>query len=105
MPRRMAFSSWVSRSRRWRRTARASPRHLALILDASASMQATDVAPTRFDAARARAFDRLGGLRATDLVSVIRAGGDATLLASGSPDSVRSAIAAAQPGRTAPAIR
>ena len=31
------------------------PRHLALILDASASMQATDVAPTRFDAARARA--------------------------------------------------
>ena len=55
------------------------PRHLALVLDASASMQASDVAPTRFDAARARAFDRLGGLRSTDLVSVIRAGGDATL--------------------------
>ena len=29
------------------------PRHLALVLDASGSMQATDVAPTRFDAARA----------------------------------------------------
>jgi Ca-activated chloride channel homolog len=81
------------------------PRHLALVLDASATMQATDVAPTRFEAARARAFDRLGGLASTDLVSVIRAGSDATLLASGSPTSVRSAIAAAQPGRTAPAIR
>ena len=81
------------------------PRHLALVLDASASMQASDVAPTRFDAARARAFDRLGGLRSTDLVSVIRAGGDATLLASGLPESVRSALAAAQPGQTAPAIR
>ena len=81
------------------------PRHLALILDASASMQATDVAPTRFDAARARAFDRLAGLASTDLVSVIRAGADASLLASGSPAGVRSALAAAQPGRTAPAIR
>ena len=81
------------------------PRHLALILDASASMQATDVAPTRFDAARTGAFDRLGGLASTDLVSVIRAGDNASLLASGSPASVRSAIASAQPGHTAPAIR
>src|SRR5437764_15227562 len=31
------------------------PRHLAVILDASASMQATDVAPTRFAAAKRRA--------------------------------------------------
>src|SRR5207237_891253 len=34
------------------------PRHLALILDASASMQATDVAPSRFEAARTRALER-----------------------------------------------
>jgi hypothetical protein len=81
------------------------PRHVALILDASASMQATDVAPTRFEAARARAFDRLGGLRSTDLVSLVRAGQEATLLASGPPDSVRAALGGAQPGRSGPAIR
>jgi Ca-activated chloride channel homolog len=81
------------------------PRHLALILDASATMQATDVVPSRFDAARASALDELGGSSPTDLVSVIRAGGDATLIASGSPDSARAAVAAAQPGKTAPAIR
>jgi Ca-activated chloride channel homolog len=81
------------------------PRHVALILDASASMQATDVAPTRFEAARARALDQLGGLGPTDLVSVIRAGSEATLIATGSADNVRAAVAASQPGKTAPAIR
>ncbi|HET6316725.1 MAG TPA: BatA domain-containing protein, partial [Chloroflexota bacterium] len=35
------------------------PRHLALIVDASASMQATDVSPTRFEAARQMAVQRL----------------------------------------------
>jgi hypothetical protein len=81
------------------------PRHLALILDASATMQATDVAPTRFDAARRSAEDRLNTLRATDLVSLIRAGKDATLLASGSPDSVKGSLNNTKAGQTAPAIR
>jgi Ca-activated chloride channel family protein len=81
------------------------PRHLALILDASASMQATDVAPSRFDAARARALDRLNALQPTDLVTLIRAGRQATVLASGAPANVRSAVAAAQPGLSAPSIR
>jgi hypothetical protein len=81
------------------------PRHVALILDASATMQATDVAPTRFDAARQNALDRLNKLRPIDLVSLIRAGPEAALLASGPPDSVRPALQAAQPGQTAPAIR
>ena len=82
------------------------PRHVALILDASASMQATDVSPTRFEVARTRALERLGSLRPTeDLVTVIGAGRDATLLASGSADDVRGAIAAAQPGRSSAAIR
>src|SRR5712692_8399751 len=67
------------------------PRHLALILDASASMQSTDVAPTRFDAARARGLERLATLRLSDQVSLIRAGRDATLLSRGSPDSARNA--------------
>lgn len=84
---------------------REPPRHLALILDASASMQAADVAPTRFEAARAEALRRLDAQTVADLVSVIRAGRDATLLASGTPESARAAVLAATPGQAAPAIR
>jgi Ca-activated chloride channel homolog len=82
-----------------------APRHLVLVLDASGSMQATDVAPSRFDAARARGVDRLAALQPSDLVSLVRAGREATLLDSGSPDAARAALAAAQPGVTKPAIR
>jgi hypothetical protein len=81
------------------------PRHLALILDASASMQATDVAPTRFEAARTRGVERLASLRPSDLVSLIRAGREATLLTSGSPDTARAALSQAQPGNGSSAIR
>ncbi len=81
------------------------PRHLALILDASASMQATDVTPTRFEAARARALEQLQPLRPTDLVTLIRAGREATELAAGAPDTVRSALAAAQAGNGGAALR
>ena len=81
------------------------PRHLALVLDASGSMQATDVAPTRFDAARASGMDRLAALVPSDLVSVVRAGREATLLSSGTPDSARAALVAAQPGTSVPALR
>ena len=81
------------------------PRHLALILDASASMQSTDVAPTRFDAARARGLERLAALRPSDQVSLIRAGRDATLLSSGSADTARDALNAARPGASLSAVR
>jgi hypothetical protein len=82
------------------------PRHVAFILDASASMLATDIGPTRFEAARASALARLNGLRREeDLATLIRAGREATLLASGSPDRVRSATEAAQPGSSTAAIR
>lgn len=81
------------------------PRHLALILDASASMQSTDVAPTRFDAARTRGFERLAALGPADQVSLIRAGRDATLLSSGTPDAARDALNVARPGGGAAAIR
>jgi Ca-activated chloride channel family protein len=81
------------------------PRHLALILDASASMQATDVAPTRFDAARARAIDRITTMRPTDIVSLIRAGREARLVVSGAPDAARSALSTAKPGAAGAAIR
>jgi hypothetical protein len=83
----------------------APPRHLALVLDASASMQATDVAPSRFEAARALASERLGTLGPRDHASLIRADSQPMLLASGSPERVRSALAAAQPGLGSAAIR
>src|SRR4051812_4007902 len=81
------------------------PRHLALILDASASMRATDVSPSRFEAARARALERLQGLRETDLVTVIRAGRDAMELVSGTPEGARSALVSTQVGLGGAAIR
>jgi Ca-activated chloride channel family protein len=80
-------------------------RHLALILDASASMQATDVAPTRFHAARARGLERLNALQPTDQVSLIRAGREATLVSSGSPDSARNALNTVRSGASSSAIR
>jgi hypothetical protein len=81
------------------------PRHLALILDASASMQATDVKPSRFEAARQLAQQRLDGLRPSDLVSLIHVGKEATLLASGSPSGMKAPLNTAQPGQSAPALR
>src|SRR4051812_40418870 len=81
------------------------PRHLALIVDASASMQATDITPTRFAAARAAAAQRIDALAPSDRVSVIRAGADATLVATGSPDATRGPLLAMQPGPGGVAIR
>jgi hypothetical protein len=81
------------------------PRHMALILDASASMQATDISPSRFEAARRAALQRLQTLQPADRVTLIRAGKQATLLASGAPAASQQALNAAQPGNTAPAIR
>lgn len=79
--------------------------HVVLILDASASMQATDASPSRFELARRRALDRLASLGPSDEVSVIRAGPTATLLGTGPPDKVREALRQAQPGDGAGALR
>src|SRR5260370_3237093 len=78
-------------------TATDPPRHLPLIADASARMQSTDVAPTRFDAARARGLERLAGFGPADRVSLIRAGRDAVLLSTSTPDAARDALNPAQP--------
>jgi hypothetical protein len=78
---------------------------VVLILDASASMQATDTSPSRFEAARRLGLDRLAGLRTTDQVSLIRAATAASLLASGSPESVRSALVGARVGNGSAALR
>jgi hypothetical protein len=81
------------------------PRHVAMILDASASMQATDVAPTRFEAARQALQQRLDSLGPSDQVSLILAAKQASLVASGRPQAVKQPLRQAQPGLSAPAIR
>lgn len=45
--------------------------HVVLLLDASASMQATDVAPSRFEAARSRARQIVDSLGANDTMTLI----------------------------------
>jgi hypothetical protein len=81
------------------------PKHIAVVLDASGSMQATDVAPSRFEAARAAALERLSELHPHDTVSIVRAGLRATLVAGGTPDDARVALAAVHPGAGAGALR
>ncbi|MBI4494662.1 MAG: VWA domain-containing protein [Chloroflexi bacterium] len=60
----------------------AEARHLALVLDGSASMQAADVPPSRFEAARQIAHDLIDRLGQNDLVSLVLAGPRPQLLAS-----------------------
>src|SRR6187549_3133882 len=68
---------------------------LVLVVDTSASMQATDVTPTRLDAAKAAAVDALKDLPAGGKVSVIAAGRTAKVIANGTADlgRVRQSIA------------
>jgi hypothetical protein len=49
-------------------------RRVVLVVDNSASMQATDAAPTRLDAAKRRAVSLLDGLRPRDEMAVLSAG-------------------------------
>jgi hypothetical protein len=82
----------------------APARHLALVIDASASMQATDVRPTRFAAAIAEASGDLAQLAPTDRVSVIRAGQTPSLVSTGAPDAARSALNGLVPGATSSSL-
>jgi len=68
---------------------------LVLVIDTSASMQSTDVTPTRLDAAKAAAVEALKDLPAGGKVSVIAAGRSARVVANGTADlgRVRQAIA------------
>ncbi|MFV0444483.1 MAG: vWA domain-containing protein [Planctomycetaceae bacterium] len=49
-------------------------RRVVLVIDRSASMQAADIEPTRFDAAIAAARDQVEGLRARDELAIVLAG-------------------------------
>jgi Ca-activated chloride channel family protein len=72
---------------------------MALLLDASASMNATDVAPNRFAVAQQEALDIIGALGPEDSVTVIRVADVPEVLASASndPTVLRDAIRAARP--------
>src|SRR2546423_7206772 len=61
-------------------------RDIVLIVDTSASMSATDVAPDRLAAARAAALDALQDLPAGGKVSGIEAGRTARIVAAGTSD-------------------
>jgi von Willebrand factor type A domain/Aerotolerance regulator N-terminal len=67
---------------------------IVVVIDTSASMQATDVAPTRLEAAKAAAVEALRDLPAGGKVSVIAAGRTAKVIANGTTDigHVRQAI-------------
>lgn len=61
-------------------------RDLVVVIDTSASMEATDVAPSRLEAAKAQAVDALRGLPAGGSVSVIAAGRTASVVVNASTD-------------------
>ena len=69
---------------------------IVLVIDTSASMQATDVSPNRLEAAKVLALDALKELPAGGKVSVIAAGRTAKVMANGTADlgRVKQAIAA-----------
>ncbi|MEX2542105.1 MAG: VWA domain-containing protein [Trueperaceae bacterium] len=56
------------------RTTDSSPDHLVVVIDASASMHASDVSPSRLGAARAAGHDRLAALPTSARGTVIEAG-------------------------------
>lgn len=72
---------------------------IVLLLDASASMTATDVAPSRFEAARAQALEMVDLLGADDTMTVIRVAETPEVLAAASRDRLvlREAIESAKP--------
>jgi Ca-activated chloride channel family protein len=74
-------------------------RDIVLVVDTSASMQATDVMPNRLEAAKKAAIEALRDLPAGGKVSVIAAGRTARVVANGTDDlgNVRQAISAIAP--------
>ncbi len=72
---------------------------IALLLDASASMNATDVTPSRFAAARQEALALVDALSAQDSMTVIRVAAVPEVLASATSDRnlLREAILSARP--------
>jgi Ca-activated chloride channel family protein len=77
---------------------------VALLLDASASMNATDVQPSRFEAARRFALELIETLSADDEVAIIRVAESAEVLINYTSDKaqLRDALARATPSKGIP---
>jgi len=81
-------------------------RHVVVLLDASASMLATDAQPTRFGAAIGQARMLLAGLSPTDVATIVRVGPRPTTLANAvDPLAAQAALGDAKPGGGAAAMR
>jgi hypothetical protein len=81
-------------------------RQLVVVLDASASMNATDVPPSRLAEAKARARELVGGMGPATAVAVVRAGPRATLeVAARDAGRAYAAIEAIQPSDGAADMR
>jgi hypothetical protein len=81
-------------------------RHLVLVLDASASMLATDERPTRFDEGVRRARLLLAGLTPADVASIVRAGPRPRAVATAvDPLAAQAALGEVRPGGGSAAMR
>jgi hypothetical protein len=74
--------------------------NVVMLLDASASMLATDVRPTRFEAAKNEVANWIDGLSGDSQMTIIQVGELPTVLASAVSDhgTLRNALASARPG-------
>jgi len=80
---------------------------VAIVMDGSASMGATDVAPTRFDDARSRALKLVNGLASGDSGTILLAGTRTRVLAplTAEKNTLKSAVARADNGDTSSNLR
>ncbi len=78
---------------------------VVVLLDASASMQATDVAPNRFDAAKAEVSQLINDLSGSSQMTLIKVGQTPTVVAAASSDrtQLQRALEAVQPDPAAAA--
>ena len=77
--------------------------NVVVLLDASASMQATDVLPNRFEAAKVEVQQLINNLSGNEQMTLIKVGQTATVLAAATNDrnQLRQALDTAQPDNTA----
>ncbi len=80
---------------------------VAVVIDSSASMQATDVAPSRFERARNEANRLVSGLASGDSATIIAAGAQTRVLAplTGDKSALKRAVSGANPADTGANLR
>lgn len=92
------FLSVFGLARPYTEIAHTTQGHVVVLLDASASMQATDVSPSRFEVARSKAGRLIDGLGPNDTMALIAVARHPSVLSSPTHDRsvLRQALAAAQ---------